>query len=172
VEIDPDDLPEDGIVVQRGKVYAALGAGRRAYPHSKVVSRDGKQYIHLITSRKAIFSSWGEYALDRAKREKEAEIQKAKYDRLRNAQATLMGFDGAPDFWDWQSSRARFGYLNAGYQKIRKADHGQKGEDIEVGQIELTIDQAERIIEILTPEQKSALTIAALTIAALTRGSE
>lgn len=179
VEIDPDDLPENwGVIV--GKNVFNKHNGKRSekpYPHTAVIIREGKKYIHMITSRKAIFSSWGEYSLEMAKREKANQDEIDKDNALKIPQATIMGF--TPEAFDdmhvhnHHKDAQKFVYLGREWitTKVKK---DSKGETIwkldnygysrtvpeeEVGRIEITLDRANEILSILTPAQKKKLGI-------------
>lgn len=168
VEIDPDDLPKDkGMKIRGKKVYTA--SSKTAYPHTLVIKRDGKNFIHMITSRKAIFSTWGEYALEVAKREKENDEQERLHDMLREPQAALFGLTREEFDKRFTASRKdRLTYLqaewrdrykynsNGDYVRDKKTNQPIKLPDI--GVIQITIDQANKILNLLTEDQKRKLT--------------
>lgn len=173
VEIDLDDLDKETLKIKRGKVYMA--DGKNPYPHTAVVKRDGKEFIHMVTSRSAIFASWGEYALEIAKRQKQTDEAQAREDALRNPQAAIMGMTREEfDKRHVNSSEDRFIYLTTTWNEIPKRDAkgktiyetvvldgGWKREravvDHEIGKFEITLEQAKKILNLLTDEQKASL---------------
>lgn len=168
VEFDLEDLGDLNdawatMTIKGNKAY--LNGSKIRFPHTtQVITRDGKKYIRMIVSRKAVAGSWSEYALIQAQREKESAEHQAKEDRLRLAQAALMGHEGNPEFYDIPKVRNTCGYLNTGYEKIHYWYGGREGvkrlgenEHFEVGKIQITIDQAEKIWNMLTPKQRKAL---------------
>lgn len=179
VEVDRDDFPnwdETNIHISGRKVYFRNGAKTvkqmTPYPHATAIHRDGKTFIRIITSRKAIFSSWGEYALEIAKREKAQKDEQAKRNALRHPQAAIMGVT-PEEFGNLytHSSNERNVYLNANWEIIEYVKDAN-GNDIyendnyghirrvpkkEVGKIEITVDQANKILAMLTPAQKKKL---------------
>lgn len=162
VEIDPEDLAKlMEFKIKSARLYRGKNTAGDPYPHCDVIKRDDTQIIRLVTSRQAVFSSWGEYALEMAKRQKEEDKKQAKYDRLRIAQAALMGHAGDLKFWDDKGFRDKNGYLAAEFETIRYDRNGQYIKDEskhkQVGHIQITIEQAEKILSILTPKQKLKL---------------
>lgn len=162
VEIDPDDMPQGILKIRGRRVFKS--SSKTAYPHCTADRKgpDGKYVIHLITSRKAIFSSWGEYALEMAKREKEEQERQEKYARLRRPQAALMGFEGDLKFYNNPENRNRFGYLSIDYERqdydyVKKEYIENEKRGPSIGHIEITVDQAEKIWNMLTPKQRKAL---------------
>jgi hypothetical protein len=163
VEFDPDDLPKGAFRIVANKVYTGTRKGPGAsYPHTEVVTREGKKFIRMIIARKAIISAWDEYAMEIARREKEEAEQQAKYNRLRDAQCVLMGVDD-PKFMSGDDNkiyRQKFGYLSAEYQEIRYDDEGERlpeKDRKEIGHIEITIEQAELLISLLSRNQRKML---------------
>jgi hypothetical protein len=167
VEIDLKDIKDYGFKIERVNKVTQAG---EPYPHSKVISRAGKKYIRLVTSRKAIFTSWGEYELEMAKREKERQAKRESRDALRNPQAILMGVTREELYKLYVNDYSKPGgsgvYLGADYQEPYIYDddgnhlqeengHYKKGEP--VGRIDITVEQANKIISILTPAQKRKL---------------
>jgi hypothetical protein len=149
VELDPTDLPQ-------------LKGSVSTYPHTEVITRKGRKYIRLITSRKAIFSSWSEYELEMEKRKKESEHHETRDNRLRLTQARLMGFGDDTEAVDTKQNRIRFGRLDRGYEQLR---YDQETDKLlpeeqwgEMGHIQITIDQAELIWATLSPRQRKLLT--------------
>lgn len=176
VEIDPDDLPEDeGAIV--GKNYHTKFNGKRnpkPYPHTVVVTRDGKKYIHIVTNRKAIYSSWGEYALEMAKRAKENEEREAREAMLRIPQAHLMGFTDEEFEKKYVNNNGKRSvylgrdWIEVSYKKdangkeIYEKDaygYNRPIPEEEVGRIQITLDRAHEILNILTAAQKKKLGI-------------
>jgi hypothetical protein len=175
VEIDPDDLPDTALDIEWVKHRAPgsdphkkVNSNRFKYKHATVVKRgDGKQVIHLITSRKAIFSSWGEYELEQAKRDKERAEQDALNDALLNPQAALMGMTREEFGKTFYGQGNRSVYLGSDYFEVIKRDSNghMVYEDnrpvfaSRVGKIEITVDQANKILSMLTDEQKEMLKV-------------
>lgn len=135
----------------------------KPYPHTSVarLRTEKDRVIRMVVSRKAIIAAWGEYELIEAERTKISKEHEDKHNRLRSAQASLMGFDGNLNFWDSYAFKADHGYLGANYETINYDAEGKYIENSkdrrEVGHIEITIEQAEKILNMLTPKQKAKL---------------
>jgi hypothetical protein len=178
VEIAKDDFLKYNVNIHisgaGGRVFHKNGKKRISemtpYPHTHAVHRDRETFIRMIVSRKAIFSSWGEYALDQAKRQKEEDDEQAKYDELKNPQAEIMGLT-REELNSYSSRKDGRVYLGAewiaveyltdegGNAVYKKDAYGwaRKIPTKEIGKIEITLEQAIRILGLLTPKQKRAL---------------
>lgn len=139
-------------VTVNGKRLMIDGKG---YPHTEVIELMGEKYAHMIISRKAILAAWNEYAMLEAEREKKQAESDAKYNRLYEAQAALMGVSVKELRSDEFHKKHR--YLNAKWDTAYeyKADGEYKkdkeGKRIghEVGSVTITIERAEEILKLL-----------------------
>lgn len=149
--------------MRRKQLYTVRGkrlivkATKEPFPLTEVVIRNAKRFLRMTVSCAVVFGAWDEYALEIARREKESAEHAARQNVLYDAQAALMGV-----------ARGKLAErdLSVGYRTkyARKADGSAKrdkdGNIVELpeqGWLTITLDTAEKILAILTPEQKAAL---------------
>ena len=162
MEIDPENIPSQRYKIVSNRFYAIKQDGKRfdnPYPHSEVVNRNGKKYIHLVTSRKAIYASWGEYELAMAHRDKQEEESNARRDRIYTTLATIMGIKR--EELNTSEFKNKWGILGGTTNRVDydyvKGDWMPEAERHIVDIIQIPVDQAEKILNMLTDEQKSQL---------------
>lgn len=174
VEFDRDDFPdwnEKKIHISGNRVLITNGfktiQHMTPYPHTTAEHRDGKTYIRMVVSRSAIVATWGEYSLIEAKREQEQQNSERKQAELRDPQAQLFGMtreEFTRQYVDRSGERSI--YLGAEWTEKYKFDSNgnyvtdESGSPVvlaEVGRIQITLDQANKILNLLTPKQKKAL---------------
>lgn len=160
---DPHSFPHqqraDQISIVGKKVYRKTNGKRVGVPfkHTEALTREGKKYVRMIVSRKAIFAAWDEYYMIEAQRQKNEAEQIERMNKLHRPQAELMGVSLEELH---EMHRRHFGiYLQADYVDTYKRDP-KSDEDIhtgKVGRLMITLDQAEKILNMLTPTQKAKL---------------
>lgn len=173
VEFDRTDLIKTHrrnlkFILKNNKIYL----DSRPYPHTEVKEDDNGGYvIQMVISRKAIITDWDNYALIEAARQKEHEEYERKRLALLEPQATIMGLspeEFEEKFVDNDTREYPELYLHAQWKEIPKRDkegdvvytdntYRHRVIDHEVGIITITLNQAEKILNMLTDEQKAAL---------------
>lgn len=164
VEFEAKDLIGRFTIV-KGKVYSGTKMrSKTPYPHTTVVVRDDLRFVQMVVSRKVIAATWAEYDMIQAQREKEIKAHEEKRNRLLHPQAALMGM--TPEEFDsvHGGNRSTCLYLSAEWERERDKNGNYKrdsrGRTIEsntVAKMEITLAQANKILSLLTDEQKEAL---------------
>jgi hypothetical protein len=137
----------------------------KSYRLAEIVERDGKKYVRLIVSRKAVVVPWGEYALVEAEREKMELAHEARRAEIRGVADAL--FIPEPDRatgWGWDRASFNSGWLirrseEDDYHSRRReqahyilptADYnGSKGLMAYFGKVEMPMDHAQKLVNAL-----------------------
>jgi hypothetical protein len=138
----------------------------------EVPDRDGALFmLDVVVSHKAVWTSWNDYALKMAEREKSIADDVAKQRRLREPQAAILGLTydelkAQHDLSHNERNRRGITSLTAEWHDTYEFDEdgdyarnkdGSRKQHGEIGVLQLPLTQVEKILAMLTPTQRARL---------------